>query len=99
MDDRGKDSRGASLIGQLLLQLAQREGVLRKLAELEEQGGDAFVQNLLAEFEKLVERLHGEQAGPSKIPAPPQAAAPTPVSASRGAAPPEPAVPPLPPGP
>jgi hypothetical protein len=84
MDDRNRDSRGASLIGELLLQLAQREGFRRKLAELEERGGPAFVQEIVDEFEKLIDRTYRQNAV-EPVPPPKSSSSPEPKSAAPAA--------------
>jgi hypothetical protein len=60
MDEIGKDRRGVTLIGEILLQLAQRENIRRKLADLEARGGPDLVRRLLDEFEQIVDNRHLE---------------------------------------
>ncbi len=74
MDEIGKDRRGVTLIGEILLQLAQRENIRRRLAELEAHGGPDLVRRLLDEFEQIVDNRYLElQKGtpPAGVPAEP----------------------------
>lgn len=68
-DEKSKETRGASLLGELILQLAQREGFRKKLAELEERGGTSSIHELLDEFERLVDKRYAA-AAPGKPPVP-----------------------------
>ncbi len=60
MDEIGKDRRGVTLIGEILLQLAQRENIRRRLADLEAYGGPDLVRRLLDEFEQIVDSRYLE---------------------------------------
>jgi len=73
MDEFGKDRRGVTLIGEILLQLAQRENIRRRLADLEARGGPDLVRQLLDEFERIVDNryLEAMKAEPPLEPAKP----------------------------
>jgi hypothetical protein len=56
MADAEKEKHGAALIGELLLQLAQRDGIRSKLAEMGDVPAAGLIKELLDEFEKIVGR-------------------------------------------
>ena len=66
-DDQEKDRRGAALIGELLMQLGQRESFRKKLAKLEERLGPSAVSRLLDEVEQAMDHLSSDlaQKGPA----------------------------------
>ena len=75
-DSFGGEHRGVALIGELLLQLGQRESFRRKLTELEERIGPSAVSKILDELEKAMDRLGREPVQSSAPPAsekPPEA--------------------------
>jgi hypothetical protein len=76
MDEIGKDRRGVTLIGEILLQLAQRENIRRRLADLEAYGGPDLVRRLLDEFEQIVDSRYLELQKAAPLAEPP--AEPTP---------------------
>jgi hypothetical protein len=56
-DEKDKDRRGAALLGELLLQLGQRESLRRKLGDLEDRLGPAALGRVLDELERIVQNL------------------------------------------
>ena len=58
MKDRAKDRNAAALMGDLLVQLAQRENIKKMLSDMDEFAADDLIRELLDEFERIIDRRH-----------------------------------------